>query len=74
MTQENDKLGPVGDMNMVTLMEDADIESGSQNGLQGIHENDPAHEKEGTMVTLERSGTPGKAHSSRCSYHNKPFL
>ena len=43
-------------------MEDMDSESGSQNGLQGVDVVDPTHEKEGTMVTLERPGTPGEAH------------
>ena len=67
--QENDKLRPIRDMNLATLMEDVDSESGSQNGLQGIDIDDPVHEKEGTMVTLERQGTPGEVHSSGCSYH-----
>ena len=49
-------------MNMATFMEDMDNESGSQNELQGVDVVDPAHEKEGTMVTLERPGTPGEAH------------
>ena len=48
-----------------------DSKSGSQNGLQGVDVDDPAHEKEGTMVTLERPGTPGEAHSSGCSYHKQ---
>ena len=41
------------DINMATLMEDVDSECGSQNGLQGVDTEDPAHEKEGTMVTGE---------------------
>ena len=61
MTEENE-LRPVGDVNMVTLVDDMDSESGSQNGLQGIDVVDSAHEKEGTMVTLVRPGTPGEAH------------
>ena len=48
---------------MATLMEDMDSESGSQNELQGVEVVDPAHEKEGTMMTLERPGTPGEAHT-----------
>ena len=75
MTKENDELRPVGDMNniiMATLMEDVDSESfGSQNGLQGVEADDPAHEKKGTMVTLETPGTPGEANSSGCSYHKQ---
>ena len=54
---------------MVMLMEDVDDESGSQNRLQGVDVEDPVHEKEATMVTLERPGIPGEAHSSRCLYH-----
>ena len=72
MEEENDELQSVGNMNMATRMEDVDSESGSQKGLQGVDIDDPAHEKEGTMVTLERPGTPGKGHSSGCSYHKQP--
>ena len=43
-------------MNMATFMEDADSKSRSQNRLQDIDVDDPAHEQEGTMVTLERPG------------------
>ena len=71
MTNENEKLQPVGNMNMATLMEDVDSESGSQNGLQGINIDDPAHEKKGNMVTLERPGTPGEEHSNGCLYHKQ---
>ena len=56
---------------MATIMEDVDSESGSQNGLQGVDIDDPAHEKERTMVTVERPGIPGEAHSSGCSYHKQ---
>ena len=63
------------DIDMVTLMEDVDSESGSQNGLQGVdaYVEDSAHEKEGTMATRERQGTPREAHtgSSGCSYHKQ---
>ena len=56
-------------MNMATFMEDMDNESGSQNELQGVDVVDPAHEKEGTMVTLQRPGTPGEVHTvAGCSY------
>ena len=58
--EENDELLLVGDMNMTTLMKDVNIESWSQNGLQGVDVKDSAHEKEGTMVTLDRPGTPGE--------------
>ena len=51
---------------MVTLMEDVDSESGSQNGLQRVNIEDLALETEETMVTLERPGIPGEAHNSRC--------
>ena len=61
MTEDNNKLQSVGDMNMAKLMEDVGSESGSQNGLQDVHVDDSAHEDEGAMVTLE------EAHSSRCS-------
>ena len=37
-------------------------------GLQGVDVY-PTHEKEGTMVTMERPGTTVEAHSSGCSYH-----
>ena len=50
------------DIDMATLMEDLHSESGSQNGLQAVDVEDPAHEKEGTMATLERTGTPREAH------------
>ena len=56
---------------MVTLMEDVDNKSGSQNGLHGVDVGDPTHENEGTMVTLERPWIPGEAHSSECSYHKQ---
>ena len=65
VTEENNKLQSVDDMNMATLMEDVGSESGSQNGLQGVNVDDSAHENEGTMVTLE------EAHSSGCSYHKQ---
>ena len=61
----------VCDMSMVMLTEDVDRESRSQNRLQGVDVDDPTHEKEGTMVTLERPGTPGEAHSSGCLYHKQ---
>ena len=56
---------------MVTLMEDVVSGSGSQNGLQGIDIEDPIHEKEGTTVTLERTGIPGEVHSSGYSYYKQ---
>ena len=56
---------------MTTLMEDTDSKSGSQNGLQGVDVDDSAHEKEGTVLTLERQRTTGEAHSSGCSYHKQ---
>ena len=71
MTEENE-LRPVGDVNMATLMEDMDSESGSQNGLQGVDVVDPAHEKDGTMVTLVRPGTPGEVHIV-ADVHTLPF-
>ena len=43
----------------------------SQNRLQGVDVKDPAHEKEGTVVTLQRPGTPGEVHSSGGSYHKQ---
>ena len=46
------------DIDMAMLMEEIDSESGSQKGLQGINIENPAHEKEGTMATRERPGTP----------------
>ena len=52
MTEENDQLRSVGDMNMATLMEDVGSEPGSQNGLQGVNVDDSADENEGTMMTL----------------------
>ena len=42
------------DIDMMTLMEDVDSDSGSQNGLRGVDVEDPTHEKKVTMVTLER--------------------
>ena len=59
------------DINMAKLMEDVDSESGSQNGLRGIDVEDFTHEKEGTMVTLERPGISGETHSSGRSYHKQ---
>ena len=56
---------------LATLMEDVDSESGSQNGLQGVNVEDLAKEKEGTMVTWERPGTPREPHSSGCLYHKQ---
>ena len=60
MTEENDELQPVRDINMATLMEDADIQVAKR--LQGIDENDLSHEIEGTLATMERPGTLGKAY------------
>ena len=54
---------------MATLIEDVDSESGPQNGLQGVDVEHLAHEREGTMVTQERSGTPREVDGSGCSYH-----
>ena len=67
MIEENDEFYDplLDDIVMATLMEDVDSESGSQTGLRGVDEEDPAHEKEGTMVI------PGKAHSSGCSYYKQ---
>ena len=56
---------------MAMIMEDVDGECRSQNWLRGVDAEDPAHEKERTMVTLERPGIPGAAHSSGCSYHKQ---
>ena len=56
---------------MVMLMEDVDSESRSQNGLPGVDVKDPAHEKEGVMITWERPGIPREAHSSGCSCHKQ---
>ena len=39
--------------------------------LQGVDLDDSAHEKEGTIVTMERPGTPGEAHSSGYSYNKQ---
>ena len=65
MTKENDELQPLGDMNMVTLMEYVDSDSGSQ--LQGVDVDDPSHEKEGTMANLhgETRNTRGSAYRIR---------
>ena len=73
MIEENDEYyNPLLDnINMATLMKKVDIESGSQNGLRGINVEDRTHEKERAMVTLERPGISGEAHSSRCSYHKQ---
>ena len=45
-------------------MEDADSDSGSQNGLQtiGVDVEDSSNEYEGAMVTLEKPGIPADAH------------
>ena len=57
MIEENDKLRPV----WRRLMEDVDNESGSQNGLQGIDVDNPAHEEEGTIWRPWRDqGSRGK--------------
>ena len=56
---------------MTMLMEDVGSESRSQNGMQGVNVDDPAHESDWTMVTLEKLGFPGKGHSSGCSYHKQ---
>ena len=49
--EDNEHFDPLLDnVVMATLMEeDVDSESGSQNGLRGLHVEDPFHEKEGTM-------------------------
>ena len=47
---------------MVMLMKDMDSESGSQNGLQGVDVEDPAHKKQRTMVIWARPGTQREAH------------
>ena len=56
---------------MAMATKDAESESGSQNGLQGVDVEDPAHERKGTVMTLERPGIPGEAHSSGWSYHKQ---
>ena len=66
MIEENDEYYDrlLNDIDMATLMEDVDSETRSQN----VDAEDPAHEKKGTFVTLERPGIPKEAHSSGCSY------
>ena len=73
MIEENDEYyNPLlDDIDMATLMEDVDSESGSQNGLQGVNVEDPAHEKEGAMAMQKRPGTPREAHSTRCLYQKQ---
>ena len=59
------------EMDMVRPVEDVESESRSQNGLQGIDVDDPAREKAGTMVSLEKPGTPVEEHSTGCLYHKQ---
>ena len=62
-------------VDMATLMgENVDSESDSLNGLRGVGVKDPSREKERTMATWERPGTPGEAHSSRCSSHERTIF
>ena len=49
----------LNNIDMAALMEDMDSESGSYNRLRGVDKKDPAHETEGTIVTLESPGIPG---------------
>ena len=51
--------------------DDLDSESGSQNGLRGLDVKDPAQEKQRTMATRERPGTPEKRQNSGCSCHEQ---
>ena len=73
MIEENNEYynSLLDDINMATLMEDVDSESGSQNALQGVNIEDLTYEKEWSMVTLEKPGTPREAHSSICSFHKQ---
>ena len=52
MMEENDKYYDqlLDDIDIATLMEDVDSESGSQNGLQGEDVEDPAHDKEAIVL------------------------
>ena len=53
-------------------MKDVDSESGSQSGRRRVDVHDPAHEKEGTVVTMKRPlKDPREAHSSGFSYHKQ---
>ena len=58
---------------MATLMEVVDSESVSQNGLRGVDAEHPAHDKEGTLVTLERPGIPEEAHVADVRTTNNRF-
>ena len=73
MIEENDEYYNLflDNIDMAKLMEDVEIESGSQKWLRCVDAEDPAHEKKGTMVTLERPGISGEAHSSGCLYYKQ---
>ena len=73
MTQEKHELRPVGDMNMATLKEDVDSEYGSQNGLQGLDVDDPAHEKKGLWWPWKGQGHQGKRIVADVRTTNKQF-
>ena len=62
----------LNDLDMVTLTEeDMDNKSGSQNGLRGVDMKDPAKDKQRSMATRERQGTPGEAQKSGFLCHEQ---
>ena len=56
---------------MATLMEDMDSDSRSQNGLQGVDLQNPAHRKKGLGEPGEARDPRESAYSSRCLYHKQ---
>ena len=45
VVENNEYYDLLDDIDMVTLMEDVNSDSGSQNGLQGLDIKDPVHKK-----------------------------
>ena len=47
---------------------DFEIDAGSQDGLQGIEQEDPALRNKWKLVALERAGTSGEEQVDGCSH------
>ena len=63
------------DLDVKTLItDDVNSESGSQIELQGMEIVDPTQEKQGTLVTQERPGIPGKGKVADTRTTSKPFV
>ena len=59
---------------MLMNEDDFEIDAGSQNGLQGIKQEDPGLKVEWKLVAWERPGTPEEEHVHGRSCHELTFV